>query len=163
MRVTRRPADHIPTCTHIPWTFLINHRHILSHSITGPSMDFIRICRRNKKKKPDSERPGSPPRGDTPSPNASIRSASPTSTPLVAVSALVFQPLVPLSTPPQRGFRQTETAIATGDNWTNLTAFLDVLHHAPLFAPLAGAIDDLGWFIKAHEVLYWANLLCMLG
>ncbi|KAH7322323.1 hypothetical protein B0J17DRAFT_772737 [Rhizoctonia solani] len=114
-------------------------------------MDFKRIFKRSKKKKADNERHGSPSRAGSPASEASIRSASPTPAPSVALSALVFQPLVPLPGSPSPNHRQTETAMADVDNWTNLAAFMDLLHRTPLCSPLAAAIDDLNWFIRAYE------------
>ncbi|CUA72610.1 putative WD repeat-containing protein alr3466 [Nostoc sp, PCC 7120] [Rhizoctonia solani] len=106
-----------------------------------------------KKKAPDSESHASPSRIDTPTPDASIRSASPPPGPSVAVSALVFQPFVPLPTLPPLEHRQLEPSIDDTDKWTNLTAFSHVLKQTTLFSPLAAVMDDLSWFIGAHEDL----------
>ncbi|KEP46756.1 vegetative incompatibility protein HET-E-1 [Rhizoctonia solani 123E] len=113
-------------------------------------MFFRRIFKGEKKKKSGNESHGSPSRGDTPSPGASIRTTSPTPAPSVAVSALVFQPFVPLPASPPLEHR-TESAIASIDTWSNLTAFSNVLHHTPALAPLAAVIDDLSWFVRTHE------------
>ncbi|CAE6522185.1 unnamed protein product [Rhizoctonia solani] len=69
----------------------------------------------------------------------------------MAVSALVFQPFVPLPASPPVECGQGGTAVTDVDNWVNLTAFLDLLRQTTLFAPLAASIDDLSWFIRAHE------------
>ncbi|CUA74848.1 putative WD repeat-containing protein alr3466 [Nostoc sp, PCC 7120] [Rhizoctonia solani] len=114
-------------------------------------MVLKRIFKRDKKKRPDGESGGSPFNAGTPSPDASIRSTSPPSGPSAAVSALVFQPFVPLPTSPPAESGQTEAAVATVDTWTNLTAFLDLLRQTPPLAPFVTVIDDLSWFIRAHE------------
>ncbi|CAE6406673.1 unnamed protein product [Rhizoctonia solani] len=106
-----------------------------------------------KKKAPDGESHESPSRTDSPTPDASIRSASPPPGSSVAVSALVFQPFVPLPTSPPPEHRQTEPNIDDADKWTNLTAFSQVLKQTTLFSPLAALMDDLSWFIEAHEDL----------
>ncbi|CAE6436706.1 unnamed protein product [Rhizoctonia solani] len=114
-------------------------------------MGFKRIFKRGKKKKPENESRGSPSREDTSEPGASIWGASPTPLPSVAVSALVFQPFVSLPAPPPSEHRRTETTVSNTDTWTNLTAFLNLVHQAPVFAPIAEAMDDLSWFVRAHE------------
>ncbi|CUA72611.1 putative WD repeat-containing protein alr3466 [Nostoc sp, PCC 7120] [Rhizoctonia solani] len=106
-----------------------------------------------KKIAPDSESHESPSRTDTPTADASIRSASPPPGPSVAVSALVFQPFVPLPTSPPHEHRQAGMDVADTDKWTNLTAFSHVLKQTTLFSPLAAVMDDLSWFIGAHEDL----------
>ncbi|KDN34699.1 hypothetical protein RSAG8_12221, partial [Rhizoctonia solani AG-8 WAC10335] len=110
-------------------------------------MDWKRIFKRGKNEKPESN----PSRAARPSPGTSIRSASPTPVSSVAPSALVFQPLVPLPTLPPSENRQAEIAVAGIDTWTNLTAFVDFLHQTPLPGPLVAVIDDLSWFIRAHD------------
>ncbi|CAE6445312.1 unnamed protein product [Rhizoctonia solani] len=110
-------------------------------------MFFKRILQREKKKKTGSERHESPSRADSPTPSASIQSAAPSAT----VSALVFQPFVTLPTSPSPGLQQTETSVNSAGNWTNLTAFLDLLHQTPLLTPLTAVMDDLSWFIRTHE------------
>ncbi|CAE6418760.1 unnamed protein product, partial [Rhizoctonia solani] len=116
-------------------------------------MDFKRMFKRKKKKRPASESHESPSRTDTPTPDASIRSASPPPGPSVAISALVFQPFVPLPTSPPHEYGQTGTDVADTDTWTNLTAFSHLLKQTTLFSPLAAVMDDLSWFIGAHEDL----------
>ncbi|CAE6539658.1 unnamed protein product, partial [Rhizoctonia solani] len=113
-------------------------------------MDLKHIFKWGKKKKSDNETQGSPSKADTPTLGTSIRSTSPTPASSVAVSALVFQPFVPLSAVPLEQ-RPTNTAIVNNDTWTNLTAFLGLLNQSPVFGPLAAVIDDLTWFITAHE------------
>ncbi|KAL5631871.1 hypothetical protein ACGC1H_000043 [Rhizoctonia solani] len=96
-------------------------------------MFFKRIFKGEKKKRSGRESHESPSIGDTPSPSASIRSTSPTPAPSAAASA------------------QTEIMAASVDKWANLTAFLGLLHRTPSFSPLAAVIDDLSWFLRAHE------------
>ncbi|CAE7093868.1 unnamed protein product [Rhizoctonia solani] len=114
-------------------------------------MAWKRIFKRTKKKKPESKSRGSLSEADTPSPGNSVRTTSPAPVPSVAVSALVFQPFVPLHTLPPLDHRQIETPVASVDTWTNLTAFSDLLHRTALSTPLVTAIDDLSWFFRAHE------------
>ncbi|CAE6406684.1 unnamed protein product [Rhizoctonia solani] len=116
-------------------------------------MDFKRMFKWKKKKRPDGDSHGSPSRGETPTPDARIRSTSPPPGPSVAVSALVFQPFVPLPTSPPLEHRQTETNIDDTDKWTNLAAFSHLLKQTTLFSPLEVVMDDLNWFIGAHEDL----------
>ncbi|KAL5631867.1 hypothetical protein ACGC1H_000041 [Rhizoctonia solani] len=115
-------------------------------------MDLKRIFKWGKKKKSDNEthRSARPSKADTPTPGPSIWNTSPTPVPSEAASTLVFQPFVPLPASSALEYRQTEPA-ASIDTWTNLAAFLDLLHQTPLFAPLVSVIDDLSWFIRAHE------------
>ncbi|KEP48384.1 vegetative incompatibility protein HET-E-1 [Rhizoctonia solani 123E] len=114
-------------------------------------MFFKRILKRDKKKKTGSESHRSPSRGDTPTPSPSIQSDGPSSVPSVAVSALVFNPFVTLPASPSPGLQQSGTSVNNTGNWTNLTAFLDLLHQTPLLSPLRAVMDDLSWFIRAHE------------
>ncbi|CUA73492.1 putative WD repeat-containing protein all2124 [Nostoc sp, PCC 7120] [Rhizoctonia solani] len=110
---------------------------------------FKDLFKRGRKIKPGDQTRGSASREDTPSPNTTIRGPPPT--PPVGVSALVFQPFVPLPVSPPSGPRKADPAPAINDTWTNLTAFVSLLHQNSLFAPLAAAIDDLSWFIAEHE------------
>ncbi|EUC54752.1 vegetative incompatibility protein HET-E-1, putative, partial [Rhizoctonia solani AG-3 Rhs1AP] len=105
-------------------------------------MDFKRIFKWKKKIQSGNEPHGSPSKADTPTPDASIQSTSPTPTSSVAVSAL---PEAPLEQRPKNA------ATINDDTWTNLTAFLDLLNQSPVFGPLAAVIDELTWFITAHE------------
>ncbi|CUA73480.1 putative WD repeat-containing protein all2124 [Nostoc sp, PCC 7120] [Rhizoctonia solani] len=111
---------------------------------------FKDIFKRGRKNKSGDQSRGSASREDTPSPNASIRGTSPPPTPSVGVSALVFQPFVPLPVSPPPGPRKADPA-ASNDTWTNLTAFVSLLHQNHIFRPLAAVIDELNWFIREHE------------
>ncbi|CAE6492659.1 unnamed protein product, partial [Rhizoctonia solani] len=142
-----RQADHIPTC--LPGR---TPQSTTYYCIMGdPLKRFKDLFRRGRKNKSGDQSRGNASREDTPSPNASIRGTSPPPTPSVGVSALVFQPFVPLpvSLPPVP--RKADPAAGGNDTWTNLTAFVSLLHRDHIFGPLAAVMDDLSWFIREHE------------
>ncbi|CUA73482.1 putative WD repeat-containing protein alr3466 [Nostoc sp, PCC 7120] [Rhizoctonia solani] len=112
---------------------------------------FKDIFKRGRKNKSGDQSRGSASREDTPSPNASIRGTSPPPTPSVGVSALVFQPFVPLPALPPPGPRKADPTADSKDTWTNLTAFVSLLHRNHIFGPLTAVIDELNWFIREHE------------
>ncbi|CAE7231010.1 unnamed protein product [Rhizoctonia solani] len=114
-------------------------------------MAWKRILKRDKKERPESESRGGQPGADTPSPSNSVQSTSSTPRPSVAVSALVFQPFAPLISPASPPVEHRMVIPTSNDTWTNLTAFLNLLNEAPLFAPVAEAIDDLSWCVRLHE------------
>ncbi|CAE6535640.1 unnamed protein product [Rhizoctonia solani] len=99
-------------------------------------MNLKRIFKRGKEKKAGSESQGSTPRADVPSP---------------APSVAVFQPFAPLPASTPREPRQIETTTNSVSSWANLTTFSDFLNRTPLFAPLATVINDLSWFVRAHD------------
>ncbi|KAF8703924.1 hypothetical protein RHS03_06154, partial [Rhizoctonia solani] len=86
---------------------------------------------------------GSPSRPETPSPNNSVQGATPRTGSPVAVSALVFNPLVPVPSSPHIEPAQTKTTGTSKDNWKNLDAFLEALKRSSAFSPLVSAIEDL--------------------
>ncbi|CAE6478479.1 unnamed protein product [Rhizoctonia solani] len=115
-------------------------------------MNFKKIFKREKKKKPASGGPGSQSRADTgsPSPSTSAQSTSPK-----AVASNILSPpgnnpqfLTSPSSPPKQ---KNEGTIPSGHTWMSLTVFLKLLDQSGLFTPLAQAVGDLNWFIKAHE------------
>ncbi|CUA73479.1 putative WD repeat-containing protein alr3466 [Nostoc sp, PCC 7120] [Rhizoctonia solani] len=112
---------------------------------------FKNIFKPGKKNKSGDQSRGNTSREDTPSANASIQGTSPPPTPSVGVSALVFQPFVPLPVSPPPGPRVADSAADSNDTWTNLTAFVSLLHQNHIFRPLAAVIDELNWFIREHE------------
>ncbi|KAJ1305719.1 hypothetical protein OPQ81_010453 [Rhizoctonia solani] len=115
-------------------------------------MDFKRIFGNlGRRKRPASQSYERPTRADAPTPGTKTQSSSPIPEAPVAISALVFQPFMQLPAPPPSKHPQPETATTSKENWTNLAAFLDILSHNPVFAPLAAVLDNLSWFIKAHE------------
>ncbi|CUA73483.1 putative WD repeat-containing protein all2124 [Nostoc sp, PCC 7120] [Rhizoctonia solani] len=118
---------------------------------------FKDIFKRGRKNKSGDQSRGSASREDTPLPNASIRGTSPPPTPSVGVSALVFQPFVPLPVSPSPGPRKADPATDRNDTWTNLTAFVSLLHQNHIFRPLAAVIDELNWFIREHENIVTAQ------
>ncbi|CAE6509641.1 unnamed protein product [Rhizoctonia solani] len=104
-----------------------------------------------KRKKPESESPGGGSRAGTPSSLASERGASPGHIPLATLSALGFNSIVPSSASPSPQHKPTNPAKASGDAWANLAAFLALLQRSPLLGPIATVIDNLSWFVRAHE------------
>ncbi|KAG8689696.1 hypothetical protein FRC11_001184 [Ceratobasidium sp. 423] len=106
-----------------------------------------------KRKKSESKSPGGGSRAGTPSSLPSERGTSPEPIPSVAISALVFNPLVPTSTLSAPEHRPTQPVRASRDAWANLAAFLALLQRSPLqlLTPIAAVIDNLNWFVRAHE------------
>ncbi|KAH7334084.1 hypothetical protein B0J17DRAFT_771150 [Rhizoctonia solani] len=114
-------------------------------------MAFKRILNWRKKKKGGSEGRGSPSGADTPAPEASTWSLSPTPVPSIGVSALVFQPSLSLPESPHVMHQAKGALVTAKDSWVNLTALLNLLKRTTSFSPLTAAIDDLSWFVRAHD------------
>lgn len=114
-------------------------------------MAFKRILNWRKKKKGGSEGRGSPSGADMPAAEASTWSLSPTPVPSMGLSALVFQPSLSLPESPHVTHQAKGALVTAKDSWVNLTALLNLLKRTTSFSPLTAAIDDLSWFVRAHE------------
>ncbi|CAE6434144.1 unnamed protein product [Rhizoctonia solani] len=132
----------MPTC----WTNLQSFSiHLLHTVVKHLEMSFKSIFKRGKHKKRGSESHGNSPRADT-HPHIEARSTSPNPEPSSSVLGLVTQPFM-------RRFSPSPHSYGQSNDWPNLAAFSGLLKQNRLFGPLAGVIDDLCWFIRAHESL----------
>ncbi|KAG8679716.1 hypothetical protein FRC11_003383, partial [Ceratobasidium sp. 423] len=105
-------------------------------------MNFKDIFKRGKHKKHGSESHGTPSRADTPRIEAG--STGPNPKPTSSMLALVTQPIM------RRPVSSLHQNRPKGD-WPNLATFSRLLNQSGLFGPLAEVIDDLCWFVGAHE------------
>ncbi|CAE6517378.1 unnamed protein product [Rhizoctonia solani] len=109
------------------------------------------LLKPGKPKKPKNESPGSPSRVDTPSSLTRGRGASLGPISSVTLSALVLNPLASLPALSPLEQRPTEPVSTSRDAWDSLATFLAQLNQSPLLAPIATVIDNLNWFVRAHE------------
>ncbi|CAE6379104.1 unnamed protein product [Rhizoctonia solani] len=113
-------------------------------------MNFKGLLRALKRKTTGRDSPVGPSRPNTPLPN-NDQDVEHGRVPSFALSALVLNPFVPTPETSMHEQRPLGPTTTNHDAWSNLTSFSAILNRSYLFSPIAAVIDNLNWFIRAHE------------